>query len=337
MSPNSPKILAIETSCDETAAAVICRGKIASNVVATQGVHASYGGVVPELASRAHVQNIVPVVKKALQEAEIKQESLDAVAFTQGPGLLGALLIGTSFAKSMAFALDLPLIAVNHLQAHVLANLIETPQPTFPFLCLTVSGGHTQLVLVKDHLVMEVLGQTQDDAMGEAFDKIGKLLGFPYPAGPLIDHYAQQGDPNRFLFPHTSMPKLDFSFSGIKTAFLYFLQKQQAQQADFVEQYRADLCASIQATLIQMAISKLQQAAHTTNIRTIALAGGVAANSGLRSQLMRLGRRRKWNILIPAASYCTDNAAMVAMTAHYHYLAGNFCNLEVTAKPRLGF
>lgn len=337
MAQKNPKILAIETSCDETAAAVVCGGKIVSNVVATQSVHASYGGIVPELASRAHAQHIVPVVQQALQQAKITQDKLDAVAFTQGPGLLGALLVGTSFAKSMAFALDLPLIAVNHMQAHILANFIDQPQPEFPFICLTVSGGHTQLVLVKDYLDMEVLGQTQDDAMGEAFDKIGKLMGLPYPAGPLIDQYAQQGDSSRFQFPATFMPGLDFSFSGIKTAFLYFLQKRETQEPDFVEQYRKDLCASIQSTLVHMALSKLQQAIQATSIRTIALAGGVAANTALRSQLTRLAKKRGWCVFVPAIPYCTDNAAMVAMAAHYHYLADHFCGLEVTAKPRLSF
>ncbi|MEM9417182.1 MAG: tRNA (adenosine(37)-N6)-threonylcarbamoyltransferase complex transferase subunit TsaD [Bacteroidota bacterium] len=335
MQKDSPVILAIETSCDETAAAVIRDGKIASNLVATQAVHAEYGGIVPELASRAHQQHIIPVVQQAMQQAAITPAALDAVAFTQGPGLLGALLIGTSLAKSVAFALDIPLIAVHHMRAHILANFIEAPVPTFPFLCLTVSGGHTQLVLVKSPLAMEVIGTTQDDAVGEAFDKIGKLMGLPYPAGPFIDQYAQQGDPQRFSFPATTMPQLDFSFSGIKTAFLYFIKENQEKDANFVAQHRDDLCASIQATLVNMLLAKLQQAVAQTGVTTIALAGGVAANSGLRGQLQQLAAQEGWEVFIPSLAYCTDNAAMVAMTAHYQYLAGERCGLSVTARPRM--
>ena len=327
--------MAIETSCDETAAAVICNGKIASNLVATQAVHAQYGGIVPELASRAHQQHIIPVVKQAMQVANITPAALDGVAFTQGPGLLGALLVGTSLAKSIAFALDIPLIAVHHMRAHILANFIEEPYPKFPLLCLTVSGGHTQLVLVKDHLQMEVIGATQDDAVGEAFDKMGKLMGFPYPGGPLIDQYAQKGDPHRFPFPSTAMPRLNFSFSGIKTAFLYFIRKNQEKDAKFVAKHRDDLCASIQATLIGMLLSKLKQAAVQTGVKTIALAGGVAANAGLRCALKRLATQEGWELFIPKLAYCTDNAAMIAIAAHYQYLAGDFCDLTVTAKPRM--
>lgn len=335
MRNNSPVILAIETSCDETAAAVIRNGKIASNLVATQAVHAQYGGIVPELASRAHQQHIVPVVEQALQQAAITPAKLDAVAFTQGPGLLGALLVGVSFAKSMAFALNIPLIAVHHMRAHILANFIEEPAPTFPFLCLTVSGGHTQLVLVKAPLQMEVIGTTQDDAVGEAFDKIGKLMGLPYPAGPLIDQYAQKGYSQRFQFPATVMPQLDFSFSGIKTAFLYFMRENQEKDANFVAKHRADICASIQSTLVSMLVEKLKKAVEQTGVKSIALAGGVAANSGLREKLQQLTIQEGWELSAPKLAYCTDNAAMVAMAAHYQYLAGDYSDLNVMAKPRM--
>ena len=335
MQKSNPVILAIETSCDETAAAVIRNGKIVSNLVATQEVHTQYGGIVPELASRAHQQRLIPVVTQAMQQADITSIDLDAVAFTQGPGLLGALLIGTSFAKSITFALDIPLIAVHHMRAHILSNFIEAPSPTFPFLCLTVSGGHTQLVLVKNPLQMEAIGTTQDDAVGEAFDKIGKLMGLPYPAGPLVDQYAQKGNPQRFQFPSTVMPHLDFSFSGIKTAFLYFIRKNQEKDANFVAKYRDDLCASIQATLVNMLLTKLKQAVAQTGIKSIALAGGVAANSGLRRALQHLAQQEGWELIIPQLAYCTDNAAMVAMAAHYQYLAGDTSDLSVTAKPRM--
>jgi N6-L-threonylcarbamoyladenine synthase len=335
MRKSNPVILAIETSCDETAAAVISDGKITSNVVATQAVHAQYGGIVPELASRAHQQHLVPVVRQAMQQANIAQAELDAVAFTQGPGLLGALLVGTAFAKSVAFALDIPLIAIHHMRAHILANFIEEPYPTFPLLGLTASGGHTQLVLVKDHLRMEVIGATQDDAIGEAFDKIGKLMDLPYPAGPLIDQYAQKGDPQCFQFPSTNVPHLHFSFSGIKTAFFYFLREQQKKDAQFVVKHRDDLCASIQATLISMLLQKLKDAVAQTGIKMIAVAGGVAANSGLRSQLKQLAEQEGWEVFMPRPAYCTDNAAMIAITAYYQYLAGDFCNLRVTARPRM--
>lgn len=337
MRSGNPVILAIETSCDETAAAVIRHDKIASNVVATQGVHAQYGGIVPELASRAHQQHLIPVVKRAMLEANITPSELDAVAFTQGPGLLGALLVGTSFAKSVAFALNIPLIAVHHMRAHILANFIEAPCPTFPLLGLTASGGHTQLVLVQNHLCMEVIGATQDDAIGEAFDKIGKLMGLPYPAGQLIDQYAQQGDPQCFQFPSTNVAHLNFSFSGIKTAFLYFLKEQQKKDAQFVEKHRNDLCASIQATLISMLLQKLKDAVAQTGIKTIAVAGGVAANSGLRRKLKQLAEQEGWEVFIPQLAYCTDNAAMIAITAYYQYLVSDFCDLNVTARPRMSF
>jgi N6-L-threonylcarbamoyladenine synthase len=335
MKKSNPVILAIEASCDETAAAVMAHGKIASNIVATQAVHAQYGGIVPELASRAHQQYLVPVVRQAMREANIPPSGLEAVAFTQGPGLLGALLVGTAFAKAVAFSLDIPLIAVHHMRAHILANFIEEPYPTFPLLGLTASGGHTQLILVKSPLCMEIIGETQDDAVGEAFDKIGKLMGLPYPGGPLIDQHAQQGDPQRFQFPTTNVPHLNFSFSGIKTAFLYFLEAKQKQDPDFVDKYRNDLCASIQSTLINMLLEKLETAVTQTGIKTIAIAGGVAANSGLRRQLKQLAEQEGWQVFIPPLAYCTDNAAMIAITAHYQYLAGKFCNLKVTASPRM--
>ncbi|MGA0559828.1 tRNA (adenosine(37)-N6)-threonylcarbamoyltransferase complex transferase subunit TsaD [Larkinella sp. VNQ87] len=328
-------ILAIESSCDETSAAVCVNGKIQSNVVATQLIHEQYGGVVPELASRVHQQRIVPVVERALQEANIQKNALTAVAFTRGPGLLGSLLVGTSFAKALALALDIPLIEVHHMQAHVLAHFIdEHHAPRFPFLCLTVSGGHTQIVLVQDHLEMKIIGQTQDDAVGEAFDKTAKLLDLPYPGGPLIDRYAKQGNPTAFAFPEVEMPGLDYSFSGIKTAFLYFLQKQTRANPDFVAQHLPDICASIQHTLIKILLTKLRKAARQTGIREIALAGGVSANSGLRASLATMGQEEGWNVYIPKFEYCTDNAAMIAMAAHFKFLKGEFTSQEVSPLPR---
>ncbi|GAB3342013.1 tRNA (adenosine(37)-N6)-threonylcarbamoyltransferase complex transferase subunit TsaD [Larkinella ripae] len=328
-------ILAIESSCDETSAAVCFNGKIQSNVVATQLIHEQYGGVVPELASRVHQQRIVPVVERALQEANIQKNALTAVGFTRGPGLLGSLLVGTSFAKALALALDIPLIEVHHMQAHVLAHFIdEHNAPRFPFLCLTVSGGHTQIVRVRDYLEMEIIGQTQDDAVGEAFDKTAKLLNLPYPGGPLIDRYAKQGNPNAFAFPDVEMPGLDFSFSGIKTAFLYFLQKQTRANPDFVAQNLPDICASIQHTLIKILLTKLRKAARQTGIREIALAGGVSANSGLRTALAELGQQEGWNVYIPKFEYCTDNAAMIAMAAHFKFLKGEFTSQDVSPLPR---
>ncbi|WP_421826462.1 tRNA (adenosine(37)-N6)-threonylcarbamoyltransferase complex transferase subunit TsaD [Larkinella sp.] len=328
-------ILAIESSCDETSAAVCVNGKIQSNVVATQLIHEQYGGVVPELASRVHQQRIVPVVERALHEANIEKNALNAVAFTRGPGLLGSLLVGTSFAKALALALNIPLIEVHHMQAHVLAHFIdEQTIPQFPFLCLTVSGGHTQIVLIRDHLDMEIIGQTQDDAVGEAFDKTAKLLNLPYPGGPLIDRYAQQGNPLAYPFPEVEMPGLDFSFSGIKTAFLYFLRDRVKANPDFIEQNLPDICASIQHTLIKILLTKLRKAARQTGIRDIALAGGVSANSGLRASLAELGRQEGWNVYIPKFEYCTDNAAMIAMAAHFKYLKGEFTSQEVSPLPR---
>lgn len=328
-------ILAIESSCDETSAAIIHNGKILNNIIATQSVHEAYGGVVPELASRAHQANIVPVVSQALASANIDKSQLSAVAFTQGPGLLGALLVGNSFAKFMAMGLGIPLIGVNHMKAHILAHFIEEPQPKFPFLCLTVSGGHTQIVLVRDFLDMEVIGETQDDAVGEAFDKSAKLLGLPYPGGPLIDRYAQKGNPHAFDFPRTEMPGLDFSFSGIKTAFLYFLRDATAKDSDFVANNMADICASFQAALVGTLMRKLEKAAKKMNIRHVAIAGGVSANSGLRQAMEEAALKNRWQVYVPKFEYCTDNAAMVAITAHYMYKEKMFCGIDASPLPRM--
>lgn len=330
-------ILSIESSCDETSAAVISNGKIRSNIVATQVIHEKYGGVVPELASRAHQQHIVPVVEKALQEAKVSKKDLNAIAFTRGPGLLGALLVGSSFAKALALGLKIPLIEVHHMHAHVLAHFIEEPTPVFPFLCLTVSGGHTQIVLVHDALTMEIIGETQDDAVGEAFDKTAKLLDLPYPGGPLVDKYAQQGNPLAFTFPLSEMPGLNFSFSGIKTAILYFLQDKTRKNPQFVEENLADICASVQHTLIKMLLQKLRKAAKQTGINEIAIAGGVSANSGLRKTLLDMGEKEQWNVYIPRFEYCTDNAAMIAMAAHFKYKKGDFCEQTVSPLPRMAF
>lgn len=330
-----PIILAIESSCDETSASVIVNGKVLNNIIATQAIHQKYGGVVPELASRAHQQNIVAVVSEAMSTAGIEKSNLSAIAFTRGPGLIGSLLVGVSFAKGMALALNIPLIEVNHMQAHVLAHFIEEPKPSFPFLCLTVSGGHTQIVLVKDFLDMEVIGETQDDAVGEAFDKAAKLMGLPYPGGPLIDKYAQLGNPKRFAFTETFMPNLDFSFSGIKTQFMYFLRDEVKKNPDFIEQNLHDICASLQAHLVGMLLKRVEQSAKQTNIKQIAIAGGVSANSGLRTSLQALAVRKQWQVYIPAFEYCTDNAAMIAMAAHYKFLKGDFADLSVTPLARM--
>lgn len=330
-----PTLLAIESSCDDTSAAIIRDGKMLANVVATQEVHKQYGGVVPELASRAHQQNIIPVVTQALLTAKITKSDLDAVAFTRGPGLLGALLVGCSFAKALALGLNLPLIEVNHMQAHILAHFIDDPKPTFPFLCLTVSGGHTQIVLVKDYLDMQVLGQTTDDAVGEAFDKSAKLLGLPYPGGPFLDRLAATGNPDRFTFPIVNMPDYDFSFSGIKTAILYFLRENTTQNSNFIAENLPDICASIQKTLIQTLLKKLKLAAKETGIREIAIAGGVSANAGLRQAITESAIHYKWKVYIPAFQYCTDNAAMIAMAAHYKYLQGDFTTQYASPDPRL--
>jgi N6-L-threonylcarbamoyladenine synthase len=330
-------ILAIESSCDETSAAVITNGKIRSNVVATQLIHTQYGGVVPELASRAHQQHILPVVDKALNDAKVTKKDLDAIAFTKGPGLLGALLVGTSFAKSMALGLNIPLIDIHHMQAHVLAHFIDDPKPAFPFLCLTVSGGHTQIVKVSGPLKMEIIGETKDDAVGEAFDKTAKLLDLPYPGGPLIDKYAAGGNPAAYPFPLPEMPGLDFSFSGIKTSFMYFLQKQVRENPDFVSQHIADICASIQFTLINILLKKLKKASKETGIKEIAIAGGVSANSGLRKSLLELGEKLGWKVYIPAFEYCTDNAAMIAIAAHYKFLENDFCDQTVSPLAKMEF
>lgn len=330
-------ILAIESSCDETSASVMVNGKVLNNIIATQGVHQKYGGVVPELASRAHQRNIVAVVNEALQGAGIMKTDLTAVAFTRGPGLMGSLLVGVSFAKGLSLGLNIPLIEVNHMQAHVLAHFIDDPKPRFPFLCLTVSGGHTQIVLVRDFLDMEVIGQTQDDAVGEAFDKAAKVMGLPYPGGPLIDKYAQDGNPSAFKFPETVMPGLNFSFSGIKTAFLYFLRDEKQKNPHFVEQNLNDICASLQQHLVKMLITRLVQASERTGIKEISIAGGVSANSGLRKAIMETGNKLGWNVFIPAFEYCTDNAAMIAMAAHYKFIKGEFCGLDVVPLARMPF
>jgi tRNA N6-adenosine threonylcarbamoyltransferase len=327
-------ILAIESSCDETSASVCKDGVILSNIIATQKVHEQYGGVVPELASRAHIQNIVPTVDAALQTANCKLQTVNAIAFTQAPGLIGSLLVGSQFAKSLALSLDIPLIAVHHMQAHVLANLIAEPKPSFPFLCLTVSGGHTQIVLCESPLQMKVIGQTLDDAAGEAFDKSAKLLGLPYPGGPLIDKYAKQGNAARFIFPEPQIPNLNFSFSGLKTSILYFLKEQTAKDPGFIQNNLQDICASMQSRIITILLNKLKKASDQTGIKDICIAGGVSANSGLRTALLDMGNRYGWHTFIPAFEYCTDNAAMIAITAYYKYLAGDFAPLSVSSTAR---
>lgn len=323
-----PTILAIESSCDETSASIIRNGKLLNNIVASQSVHGKYGGVVPELASRAHQRMIVGVVSDALNSAGISRDAIDAIACTRGPGLMGALLVGMSFAKGFAISRGLPLIGVDHMQAHILAHFISDPKPSFPFLCLTVSGGHTQLVVVKDYLQMEVIGQTQDDAAGEAFDKAAKILGLPYPGGPLIDRYAQTGNPDKYKFPDSDMPGLDFSFSGVKTAFLYFIRDSKNADPAFVEKNMNDICASIQARIVSMLMRRLKKASIETGIRSIALAGGVSANSFLRKSLTETGIRNGWKTFIPEFQYCTDNAGMIAMAAHFKYLKGEFAGLD---------
>ena len=325
-------ILAIESSCDDTSAAVCVDGVILSNIIANQKVHAKYGGVVPELASRAHIQNIVPTVDEALKIANTSLKDVDAIAFTQSPGLIGSLLVGVQFAKSVSLALDKPLIAVHHMQAHVLANLIDQEnRPSFPFLCLTVSGGHTQIVLARSPLKLEVIGETIDDAAGEAFDKCAKLLGLPYPGGPLVDKYSKEGNPLAFKFAEPQMPDLQFSFSGLKTSVLYFLQK---QEEGFIEKNLADLCASIQHTIINILLKKLNKAVLQTGIKQVCIAGGVSANSGLRNELQDLGKKYGWKTFIPAFQYCTDNAAMIAITAHYKYQLGLFAGLDASPSAR---
>lgn len=327
-------LLAIESSCDETSASVIIDGQVKSNIISTQLVHEKYGGVVPELASRAHQQHILPVVDEALKAANVTLDDLKAIAFTRGPGLLGSLLVGTSFAKALALTKNLPLIEVNHMQAHILAHFIEEPRPNFPFLCLTVSGGHTQLVLVSSPLEMQIVGETLDDAVGEAFDKGAKLLGLPYPGGPMIDKHAALGNPEAFEFPISEIKDLNFSFSGIKTALLYFLQKGVQKDPDFIDNNINDICASYQATLITTLMRKLKKAANTHGIKQVAIAGGVAANSGLRKTITELAAHQKWEVFIPKFEYCTDNAAMIAMAAHFKFLAGEFTDQSVSPMPR---
>lgn len=329
-------ILAIESSCDETAAAILHNGNILANVVAAQSVHQKYGGVVPELASRAHQQNIVPVVDVALKDAGISKEMLTAVAFTRGPGLLGSLLVGVTFAKSLALSLNIPLIEVNHMDAHVLAHFIDEPKPQFPFLCLTVSGGHTQILKVESPLKMELLGQTQDDAAGEAFDKAAKILGLPYPGGPLIDKYAKEGNPKRFKFPTGKVGELDFSFSGFKTSVLYFVRDNTAENSDFIKDNLNDICASVQHTIVSDLMAKLTLAAEKTGIKQVAIAGGVSANSCLRKSLQEKGIEKGWETFIPKFEYCTDNAAMIAIAGYFKFLEKQFTEQNITPFTRLG-
>jgi tRNA N6-adenosine threonylcarbamoyltransferase len=328
-------ILAIESSCDETSAAIIKDGIVMSNVVATQDVHQDFGGVVPELASRAHQQNIVPVVDKALKVAQINKTDLSAIAFTRGPGLLGALIVGTSFAKALSLGLGIPLIEVNHMQAHILSHFIEVPAPKFPFLCLTVSGGHTQIVLVSDFLDMKVIGETIDDAAGEAFDKSAKLLGLSYPGGPLIDKLAKEGDGDRFKFSKSKVPGYNYSFSGIKTSILYFLRKEIKQDANFIKDNLADLAASIQQSIVEMLVEKLVKAAQDNGINDIAIAGGVSANSGLRKAIIDIAKQNDWQTYFPALEYCTDNAAMIAIAAHYKFNNEEFVGLDIAPMARM--
>lgn len=334
---DSTIILGIESSCDDTSAAVIQGSKILSNIAANQEIHNEYGGVVPELASRAHQQNIIPVVQKSLNQAKIQQKDISAIAFTRGPGLLGSLLVGTSFAKSLAMSLNVPLIEVNHLQAHILAHFIEdaNPEPPkFPFLCLTVSGGHTMVVLVKDYFKMEILGKTIDDAAGEAFDKIGKILGLDYPAGPIIDQLAKKGNENAFQFSKPKLEGYDYSFSGIKTSVLYFIQKEVKKNPHFIQDHLNDLCASVQKTIVDTLMIKLEKAAKDLGIKEIAIAGGVSANSALRQAMHTKAEQLGWNIYIPKFEYTTDNAAMIAMVAQLKYERGLFTDLSISASAR---
>ena len=326
-------ILAIESSCDDTSAAVIQDGKVLSNCVANQEAHRLYGGVVPEVASRAHQSNIIPVVDLALKKAGVSKEKLSAVAFTRGPGLIGSLMVGVSFGKALALSLDIPLIEVHHMKAHVMAHFAEEPHPNFPFLCLTVSGGHTQIVKIKGYLDMEILGQTIDDAAGEAFDKTGKILGLDYPAGPIIDRLAQQGEA-KFSFSEPKIPDLDFSFSGLKTAILYFLKKQVKEQPNFLQEEMPHICASVQDRIVSILMNKLKLAVQQTGIQTVAIAGGVSANSGLRKALTQAGEEWGWQTFIPKFEYCTDNAAMIGITAYYKFLAKEFSHQGVTPVAR---
>ena len=330
-------ILGIESSCDETSASICIDGKVMNNIIATQSIHKEYGGVVPELASRAHQKNIILVVESALKDAKVKFSDLTAIAVTQGPGLLGALMVGYSYAKSLAFALNIPIINVNHMKSHILAHFIETPVPEFPFLCLTVSGGHTQIVKVNSTIEMDVIGSTKDDAVGEAFDKGAKLMGFPYPGGPKIEKYAVTGNPNKFFFAESQMTDLNFSFSGIKTSLLYFLRDHTKRSPDFINKNRADICASYQKHLISMLTKKLILATEKTSIKEIAIAGGVAANNELRIQIKQLSQKFQWNYYIPKFEYCTDNGAMVAISGHIYFQNKSFGHLTDTPQPRMRF
>ncbi|HBS52601.1 MAG TPA: tRNA (adenosine(37)-N6)-threonylcarbamoyltransferase complex transferase subunit TsaD [Flavobacterium sp.] len=333
-------ILAIESSCDDTAAAVLHNDKVLSNVVANQLIHNQYGGVVPELASRAHQQNIVPVIDAALRKANIQKEQLSAIAFTQGPGLMGSLLVGSSFAKSLALALQIPLIAVNHMHAHILAHFIDEEgfdKPEFPFLALTISGGHTQIVRVDGFFDMTIIGETTDDAVGEAFDKSAKILGLPYPGGPLVDKYAQLGNPKAFAFTKPKVPGLDFSFSGLKTAILYFIQKKQLENPNFIEENTNDICASIQHTIIEILMDKLKLAVKETGIKQIAIGGGVSANSGIRSTLKEAEKKYGWKTFIPKFEYTTDNAAMIGIVGYQKFLSEHFETASVVSKARIQF
>lgn len=333
-------IIGIESSCDDTSAAVVMDGCILSNIIADQNVHRQYGGVVPELASRAHQQNIVPVVDQALLRAGVSKEEISAVAFTRGPGLMGSLLVGTSFAKGFALARKIPIIEVNHLHAHILVHFLQEKDkkvrtPAFPFLCLLVSGGHTQLVIVRDHLDLEIIGRTIDDAAGEAFDKCAKVMGLPYPGGPSVDHHAASGNPDAFRFTEPKAEGFDFSFSGLKTNFLYFIRNSLVKDKNFIESNKNDLCASLQKTIIEILLKKCIKAAEATGIYEIALAGGVSANSGLRMVFSQEAKRRKWRLFIPDIRYTTDNAAMIAITGYYKYLTGDFAQHDITPLAKL--
>ncbi len=330
-------ILAIESSCDDTSCAILENDRVLSNVVANQKIHQQYGGVVPELASRAHQSNIIPVVHAALSQANIDKKQLSAIAFTKGPGLMGSLLVGSSFAKSLSLALDIPLIEVHHMQAHILAHFIDhgQPKPQFPFLAMTISGGHTQIVKVTNYHDMEVIGSTMDDAVGEAFDKSGKILGLGYPAGPIIDKLSQKGNPLAFEFPIPKAPGLDYSFSGFKTSVLYFVQKNTQKNPSFIEEHLLDICASIQHTIVKILFQKLQKAVKETGIKTIAIGGGVSANSGIREKLLEQEQKRGWNVFIPPFEYTTDNAAMIGISGYYKFLNNDFSTLAVTSQARM--
>jgi len=336
--PKPIYILAIESSCDDTSASVICNDNILSNTIANQTIHAEYGGVVPELASRAHQQNIVPVVQQAIQKANIDKKDLNAIAFTRGPGLMGSLLVGTSFAKSLALSLNIPLLDINHMQGHILAHFIndtDTTKPPFPFLCLTISGGHTQIVKVEDYFKMSVLGETIDDAVGEAFDKSAKVLNLPYPGGPLIDKYAKKGNPLAYKFTKPKVGPMDFSFSGLKTAFLYFIQKKETENPLFIEDNLFDICASLQHTIVTILMDKLKVAVKETGINHVAIAGGVSANSEIRKKLKETEKTYNWKTYIPKLEYTTDNAAMIAISGYYKFLENNFSNSDISANARM--